>query len=91
MADGKGYHRKIITRVAPNERMMISVRGPRKGDKIETRGAETRDALAAATIPPSLFSAPFFLYPFYTDVPLNVTYGSPFHKVASRIFVGWRP
>lgn len=30
-----------------------------------------------------------FLYPLYTDVPLNATYGSPFRKVASRIFVGW--
>lgn len=32
---------------------------------------------------------PPFLYPLYTDVPLNATYGSPFRKVASRIFVGW--
>lgn len=37
----------------------------------------------------SSYSFPPFLYPLYTDVPLNATYGSPFRKVASRIFVGW--
>lgn len=27
-------------------------------------------------------------HPLYTNVPLNATYGRPFHEVASRIFVG---
>jgi len=69
---------RIIAQLAPtNERMMISAREKRR----IRRGT---GGLSSLRIP-----APFFLYPLYTlYVPLNATYGSPFRKVASRIFVG---
>jgi len=73
----------IIAQIAPaNERTMISAR--EKGDKTQTGDGS---ALVAATIPPP-FPPPSFYALFIPDVPLNATYGSPFRKVASRIFVG---
>lgn len=88
MAERKNIVR-IIARVAPNEQMMVLASGT-KGNKIQTQTGN-RDILSplrqyCRSIP---FPFPSFLYPLYTDVPLNATYGSPFRKVASRIFVGW--
>lgn len=84
---GRGDIAWIIARVAPNEQMMVSAQ---KGIRYKRRRGGTVLSLAVATILPFYsFPPPSFLYPLYTDVPLNATYGSPFRKVASRIFVGW--
>lgn len=73
--------------IAPNEQMMVSAGGS-KGNKIQTE-AGNRDVLSRHCDNTPVLFLPPFLYPLYTDVPLNATYGSPFRKVASRIFVGW--